>query len=215
MLSIRKTCLALALSVCLIGSAHAQVVTGEPAPDFKFTDIAGHDHSIAGLKGKIVVLEWTNPGCPFVKKWYSKGDMQKLQTELTKDPNVVWVSINSSGDGKEGYQKSDKEAQAWTSESHYAGTAYVRDPSGAFGRLYGAKTTPHMFVIDKDGKIAYQGAIDSIPSPNPADIAKADNYVSQAVVAIREGKAPKTGTTTSYGCGVKYADPAPAEEHAH
>jgi peroxiredoxin len=212
MLSLRNAVLALTVIGGLAGfgmNAQAQVITGEAAPDYTFSDINGTSHSISEFKGKIVVLEWTNPGCPFVKKWYSKGDMQNLQKTLVEDPNVIWVAINSSGKGKEGYVASDVEMKKWTTEVKFAGTAYVRDPEGTFGHLYGAKTTPHMFVIDQDGKVAYQGAIDNIPTPDQADIAKAENYVAKAVLAVRGGVAPKTVNTPSYGCSVKYAD-APA-----
>ncbi|HEY1096396.1 MAG TPA: redoxin domain-containing protein [Alphaproteobacteria bacterium] len=213
MITLRKTALALALIGGLLGfqsAAHAQVTVGKPAPDYSFTDIKGLSHSISGYKGKIIVLEWTNPGCPFVKKYYSQGDMQKLQALYTKDPGIVWIAINSSAAGKEGYAASDADAQKWATESKFVGTAYVRDPEGKFGRLYGAKTTPHMFVIDKDGNVAYQGAIDNLATPDPADIPKAENYVAKAIFAVRAGQKPLTINTPPYGCGVKYADPAPA-----
>lgn len=213
MMMLRKTALALALIGGLMGfnsAAHAQVTVGKPAPDYSFTDIKGLSHSISGHKGKIIVLEWTNPGCPFVKKYYNKGDMQKLQEAFTHNDSIVWIAINSSAKGKEGYQASDADAQKWATDNKFAGTAYVRDPEGKFGRLYGAKTTPHMFVIDKDGNLAYQGAIDSLATPDQADIAKAENYVAAAVRAVRAGQKPATINTPPYGCGVKYADPAPA-----
>lgn len=188
----------------LTGSAHA-VESGKAAPDYSFTDIDGNSHSIAGFKGKTVILEWTNPGCPFVKKFYDANEMQRIQKNVLKNDQIVWISINSSANGKEG--NLDKAAaKKYIAEHKAAPTAYVLDPSGAFGKLYGAKTTPHMFVIDKEGVLVYQGAIDSIKSFDQADITKADNYVLKALEAVKAGKAPATASSEPYGCGVKYAD---------
>lgn len=187
-----------------LSAAHAEIATGKAAPDHTFTDIKGVEHSINGFKGKTVVLEWHNPGCPFVKKFYDANAMQKTQSTALTDKDVVWVAVNSSAEGKEGYFASDKEAQAWLDKSGFKGTAYVRDASGELGRLYGAKTTPHMFVINKDGVLAYQGAIDSIKSVDAGDIAKADNYVLKALDAVKAGNTPKVTSTEPYGCGVKY-----------
>ena len=189
----------------MIGSAHAAVEVGSPAPDFKFKDISGAEHSIAGFKGKTVVLEWTNPGCPFVKKFYNAGEMQRVQSEARKDKNVVWVSVNSSAEGKEGFV-TDAEAKKYIADNKAHQTAYVRDPSGEFGKLYGAKTTPHMFVINKDGVVVYQGAIDSIKSFDADDIRKADNYVLKTLTALKDGKKVEPSSTESYGCSVKYKD---------
>ncbi len=206
------------LALTAVPHAHAQtapVVVGDKAPDYKFTDIDGKDHTIAGFNGKMVVLEWTNPGCPFVHKYYSKGDMQNLQAASTKTGDVVWVAVNSSGEDKEGYLASSAEFKKQIAKDNSHATYYVRDPKGTFGKLYGAKTTPHMFVIDKTGVIAYQGAIDSIPSPDQADIAKATPYVADALKALRTGSKPMTVNTPSYGCGVKYADDAPTADPTH
>jgi peroxiredoxin len=188
----------------LSGAAHAAPEVGKAAPDYVFSDINGKEHSIKGFKGKTVVLEWTNPGCPFVKKFYNAGAMQALQANAVKE-DVVWVAINSSAKGKEGNLTVD-EAKKYFKDHKVNASAYVLDESGAFGKLYGAKTTPHMFVIDKEGKLAYQGAIDSIKSADAADITKADNYVLEALADLKEGKAIKTTSTAPYGCGVKYAD---------
>lgn len=185
-------------------AAHAAVESGKPAPDFKFTDIAGKEHSIAGFKGKTVVLEWTNPGCPFVKKFYEADAMQKLQGDATAN-GVVWITINSSAKGKEG-ALSKEEAAKYVSDHVVKSTTYVVDESGEFGKLYGAKTTPHMFVINKDGVVVYQGAIDSIKSADAADIAKADNYVTAAIEAANKGEMPRVTSAAPYGCNVKYAD---------
>jgi peroxiredoxin len=211
-MTLKKLYLGVVLGVLALSPiAHAQtapVIVGETAPDYTFTDINGKQHSISGLKGKMVVLEWTNPGCPFVKKYYSKGDMQTLQANSTKAGDTVWIAVNSSGDGKEGYLASDADFKKLIAEQKSHATYYVRDPKGTFGKLYGAKTTPHMFVIDKNGVLAYQGAIDNIKSPDQADIAKATPYVTDALNALRKGDKVAMTTTQSYGCGVKYADDA-------
>lgn len=189
-----------------VSPAFAAVEAGKAAPEFAFKDIKGTEHKISGFKGKTLVLEWTNPGCPFVKKFYNGGDMQKFQSEALKDSNVVWVSVNSSADGKEGSFKDDAEAQKFVTDNKVASTAYVRDNSGAFGKLYDAKTTPYFVIVNKDGNVAYAGAIDSIKSTDAADIVKADNYVTAALASLAKGETPKTQSTESYGCGVKYAD---------
>lgn len=203
--------LILALTVCAAlaaPAARADVEVGKAAPDITFTDIKGASHSIAGFKGKTVILEWSNPGCPFVKKFYDGGDMPKIQAEALAmtDLNPVWIAVNSSANGKEGHLADNAAAQKWVDDNKFAGIAYVRDESGAFGKLYGAKTTPHMFVINKDGNVVYQGAIDSIKSADQADIAKADNYVLAALNALAKGEAVKTTSTPPYGCSVKYAE---------
>ncbi len=196
------------LAALIAGPAFAGVEIGKTAPDYSFKDINGEEHSISDLDGKIVVLEWTNPNCPFVHKFYDQGDMPRIQAEAKKmSKDVYWIAINSSAKDKEGYFATDEEAKADVAARKYAGDIYVRDPEGKFGKLYGAKTTPHMFVIDEDNKVAYAGAIDSIKSPDQPDIAKADNYVLAAVKALVAGKQPKVGSTESYGCGVKYNDP--------
>jgi len=202
----KKLLASLVLAFGLIsGSAHAVVEVGKTAPNYAFKDIKGNGHSIAGYKGKIVVLEWTNPGCPFVQKFYNGGEMQRVQREALKDTDVVWISINSSAKGKEGYL-SRAEASKYLTDHKVASSAYVRDYSGKFGKLYGAKTTPHMFVIGKDGNVVYQGAIDSIKSPDAEDIAKADNYVLKALAALKDGKQPEKTSTEPYGCSVKYGN---------
>ena len=173
-MNLKKLCLGLTAGLMLgaaalgfTATAQAQtapVTIGEKAPDYTFTDIDGKAHKLSDFRGKITVLEWTNPGCPFVKKYYSKGDMQRLQANTTKAGDVVWVAINSSGEGKEGYLASDADFKTLNTENKSAASLYTRDPKGTFGKLFGAKTTPHMFVIDKEGRLIYQGAIDSISS---------------------------------------------------
>ena len=193
----------LAATTMLASAAFAANV-GEPAPAFKGVDvISGNEVSNATLKGKTAVLEWTNPGCPFVKKFYSAGAMQKFQEAAVKD-GVVWVSINSSAAGKEGHLKDAAEAKASIAEHKTKSSAYVLDADGKIGKAFGAKTTPHMFVIAADGTLAYQGAIDSNPSADSADIATATNYVSEALKALAAGTAIKTPSTQAYGCFVKY-----------
>lgn len=189
----------------MCGAAYAGVSPGEPAPEYVFEDIEGINRSISSFKGKVVVLEWTNPGCPFVKKFYDAKEMQRVQTEALKDTNVVWFSINSSGPGKEGHMDTAA-ARKWVSDMGARPTGYVLDENGKFGKLFGAKTTPHIFIIDKEGKIAYQGAIDSIKSADADDIAKADNHVLKTLAALKDGKAVEPASTEPYGCGVKYAE---------
>lgn len=177
---------------------------GKPAPEFTGTDTDGNEIKLSNYKDKIVVLEWTNPECPFVKKHYDSGNMQKLQKELTAT-DVVWLSINSSAEGKQGYQTGE-EANKYMQEKDSSATARILDPTGAIGNLYGAKTTPHMFVIDATGKLAYEGAIDDNDSTNPADAEKAKNYVREAVKSLVLGGVVETPQTKPYGCAVKYAD---------
>jgi peroxiredoxin len=177
---------------------------GKPAPDFKLADTKGKEHELSSYKGKLVVLEWFNDGCPFVKKHYESKNMQNLQKEYTKK-GVVWLTINSSAQGKQGYHDAaeyDKIMQDFGGHQ----TAILLDRDGKVGHLYGAKTTPDMYVIDKKGDLVYSGAIDSIRSPEIADIAKATNYVKEALDDEISGKDVKVASTKSYGCSVKYAD---------
>ena len=182
--------------------AFAKVEPGEAAPEFTLTDSKGTSHNLSDFRGKLVVLEWLNHECPFVKKHYSGGDMQKLQKEYT-DKGVVWLSIISSAPGKQGH-RTGPQAEADTKDKNASPTAVLLDPAGTVGQKYGAKTTPEMFVIDKEGKVIYAGAIDSIKSTNAADVAKAENHVRQALDAALAGKPVPTPKTTPYGCSVKY-----------
>ena len=186
------------------GAAFAAPVIGKPAPEFKAVDVlSGKPVALGDLKGKTVVLEWNNFKCPFVKKFYSVGAMQKLQAKAVDD-GVVWVSINSSAKDKEGHLANAKEAKAVIAENKSNASHYLLDADGTIGHAYEAKTTPHMFVIDKEGTLVYMGAIDDKPSADSADIASATNYVSEALTALKKGKAVKTASTQSYGCFVKY-----------
>ena len=175
---------------------------GSAAPDFSLTDAKGQTHSLAQYKGKYVVLEWFNPECPFVKKHYGGGNMQKLQAEYT-GKGVVWLSIDSSAPGMEG-SLTPEQAQKTMSEWKTKQTALLLDPEGKAGRAYGAKNTPDMIVINPEGKIVYEGAIDSKATPNPADIPISTNYVKVALDESMAGKSVSTATTKPYGCSVKY-----------
>ena len=175
---------------------------GTNAPDFSLTDSKGKTQSVSQYKGKYVVLEWFNPECPFVKKHYGSGNMQKLQEEFTAK-GVVWLSIDSSAPGLEGNLTAEQ-ANAKIAEWKTKQTALVLDPDGKAGRAYGAKNTPHMFVINPEGKIVYEGAIDSKATPNPSDIASSTNYVKVALEESLAGKTVSNANTRPYGCSVKY-----------
>jgi len=184
-----------------VGFGAAKV--GEAAPNFTLTGGDGKEHSLADYKGKFVVLEWTNPQCPFVHKFYDSNAMQKLQKEETAK-GVVWLRINSSAEGKEGYQ-TPMDIAAYEETHHVASTASLLDPEGKVGHMYGARSTPHMFVIDARGVLVYAGGIDNKPSPNPEDIASAKNYVTSALDEAMAGKPVSVPTARPYGCSVKYA----------
>jgi hypothetical protein len=158
---------------------------------------------IAENNGKIIVLEWTNHLCPFVKKHYETGNMQALQSKYT-DKDVIWVSIVSSANDKQGHIDTNEEANIVFSDRGSNPSHIILDESGEIGKLYQAATTPHMFVIDREGKLAYQGAIDSISSASKGDVEKADNYVSLALDEILEGKEVSKKISSPYGCSVKY-----------
>ena len=175
---------------------------GAAAPDFSLPDAAGKTHSLSDYKGKYVVLEWFNPECPFVKKHYGSGNMQKLQSEYT-GKGVVWLSIDSNAAGLEGNltgEQAQKVMKAWNTKQ----TALLLDPEGKAGRAYNARNTPHMFVINPEGKIVYEGAIDSKATPNPADIPSSTNYVKAALDESMSGKSVSNSNTRPYGCSVKY-----------
>jgi peroxiredoxin len=182
--------------------AHAAPKVGEAAPAFTATDLNGKTRSLSEFKGKYVVLEWHNQGCPFVKKHYESGNMQKLQTELT-GKGAVWLSIISSAPGKQGFVTPDEE-KAYLAEQKAAPSEVLFDPEGTVGKAYGAKTTPHMYVIDDKGVLVYAGAIDDNPSSDAADAATAKNYVRAAFEEASAGKPVTTASTSPYGCGVKY-----------
>jgi len=190
-------------SLCLMSiAAAAEPEVGKPAPDFGGTDSNGKAVHLSDFKGAEVVLEWSNDSCPYVKKWYGSGEMQKLQAEAAK-LGVIWLTIISSAPGHEGFVSGDQANQD-TSSRNAVPTHVLLDPSGTIGHLYAAKTTPHMFVIGKDGKLDYMGGADSIPSTDPADIAKAEPYAREAIIAVASGKPVAHAVTRAYGCNVKY-----------
>lgn len=180
----------------------ADVSVGQAAPDFQALDVDGNGHRLSEFKGKFVVLEWFNYDCPFVKKHYGSGNMQALQKKWT-DKGAAWLSVNSSADGKQGNYP-PKQMKALAAERKTASTNILLDPEGKVGRLYGAKTTPHMFVIDPKGVLIYAGAIDDAPSADPKDIPGAKNYVDAALAESMAGKPVTDSSTQSYGCSVKY-----------
>ncbi len=166
------------------------------------TDQNGKVRTMSEFRGKPVVLEWTNPGCPFVKKHYSGGNMQSLQAS-TSAKGVAWITVNSSAPGKQGYLD-PKTASAEVAKTGFKGTFTALDSDGRLGKAFGAETTPHMYVLDATGKLVYMGAIDSIPSFAAEDIAKAENYVTKAVNEVLTGKPVSNPQTKAYGCSVKY-----------
>jgi peroxiredoxin len=196
----RRNLLSLVLTVCAL-SAFA-LTPGTQAPDFKGTDSNGVTHSLSQYRGKYVVLEWANKGCPYEQKHYLSGNMEALQKEWT-DKGVIWLSILSSAPGEQGNVTPAEENQ-YLKQMHAAPTAAILDPSGSIGRLYQAKTTPHIFVIDPTGKLIYQGAIDDKPTTDLADIKTAHNYLNEALNAAMSGKPVPIASTRPYGCSVKY-----------
>jgi hypothetical protein len=175
---------------------------GSPAPDFKGTDSTGVQHTLSQYRGKFVVLEWANQGCPYDGKHYLSGNMEALQRQWT-GKGVVWLSIISSAQGQQGYV-TPAEENSYLKTMHAAPTAAILDPSGTVARLYEAKTTPHIFVIDPTGKLVYQGAIDDKPTTDQADLKGARNYLNEALTAAMAGKPVPTEVTRPYGCSVKY-----------
>lgn len=176
---------------------------GKPAPAFTATTLAGETVSLSDLKGKVVVLEWTNFDCPFVKKHYAgSGNMPKLQEKYIAQ-DVVWITINSAAKGKQGWAETSAMAERAKKEGSKA-SHFIMDTDGTIGKAYGAKVTPHMFVICREGNLMYHGAIDSIRSTNGADVEKADPLLANAIDAVIAGQAVPNATNEPYGCGVKY-----------
>lgn len=183
----------------------ATAAVGQAAPEFSAMDTTGKTHRLSDYKGKLVVLEWTNPGCPFVQKHYS-GNMQGLQKEFV-GKGVVWLSINSTEADSGDYLAPGKLA-GWMRDKQAASSATLMDESGNIGQLYGAKTTPHMYIVSPQGQLVYAGAIDSIASARVNDIRTATNYVRQGLNEALGGKAISTVSTRAYGCSIKYKDKA-------
>ena len=194
--------LLLTASLAWIHSAFTAIEPGDPAPEFSLKDSRDNPQKLSSYAGKFVVLEWMNPECPFVKKHYGSGNMQKLQKQYT-GKGVIWLSIISSAPGKQGYC-TGPQAEANRKDQRADPTAVLLDPSGEIGQKYGAKTTPHIFIINPEGKVIYAGAIDSIRSTRPEDCAKADNYVRETLDAALAGKPVPHPSTQPYGCSVKY-----------
>jgi len=188
--------------IVLLASANAAAIVGKQAPPIELKDSNGKVVRLEAFKGKFVVLEWVNFQCPFVGKHYGSGNMQKLQKAYTQK-GVVWLSICSSAQGKQGYV-TGQEANTLVEAKGAAPTRFLLDPKGSAGKAYGAKTTPHMFVIDPKGTIVYNGAIDDTPSTDKADIATAKNYLVAALDSAMSGKKVETAATQPYGCSVKY-----------
>lgn len=192
------------VALLVVGTAtllSAGVESGKRAPDFTFTDLAGKTQKLSDFRGKVVVLEWLNPACPYVVRHYRSGNMQSTQTVAAAD-GAVWLQVNSTAMGDLDPEKSVE----WQKKQGVVATAYIRDQSGKLGRLFGAQTTPHCFVIGRDGTLAYQGAIDDQSQATQANTPAAHNYVKAALAALRAGQSVEKATTQPYGCGVKYGD---------
>ncbi len=192
------------------GKMTAEIAIDQPAPNFSLMGVDGKTYSLADFKGKNVVLEWVNFDCPFVKKHYHSGNMQQLQQQYGGKEDIVWLSICSSAPGMQG-NFTGEELTERIKQEEWSGSAYLIDADGSVGRMYGAKTTPHMFVIDKEGVLRYAGAIDNIPSTRVEDVKEATNFVSAALDNIMANKAVATKSSTPYGCSVKYAKDSKAE----
>ena len=188
----------------LAAPAVAQQATGAAAGNFRLTDATGKQVQLSDFRGKNVVLEWNNPGCPYVKKHYDSGNMQKTQAAARRD-GAVWLTINSGGPGKQGHM-TGPEARAFVASAKAQPTAYLLDPAGRVGKGYAAKTTPHLYVIDGKGVLRYQGGIDDKPTADQADIAGARNHVLAALGEMKAGKPVSVAETRPYGCSVKYAE---------
>ena len=201
-----KQLLAATLLACATSAALAAATVGQPAPAFTATDTSGKAVSLADFKGKHVVLEWVNPGCPFVVKHYQSANMQGTQKDAVAK-GVVWLTINSTHEDASDYKK-PAEMAAWMQQQKAAATATLMDASGKVGRAYGARTTPHMYGIDPVGTVVYAGAIDSKASSNPADVAGATNHVKAALAETLAGKPVSVASTRPYGCSIKYGSGA-------
>ncbi|MEP3653873.1 MAG: redoxin family protein [Litorimonas sp.] len=189
-------------ALALAAPATAKIATGSNVSDMTVTDSNGVQHNLSDFAGKKVILEWTNEGCPYVKKHYSTDNMQKTQATAKAD-GAVWLSVISSAPGKQGY-KTGEQANAWKEAQGADVTAIVLDPAGNMGKTFSAKTTPHMYIIDESQTLVYQGAIDDNSSANPATVEGAQNYVLAAMEDLKAGNAVATSDTPPYGCSVKY-----------
>ena len=193
-----------AAATILAAPALAAVTVGQPAPNFRVNDANGKVVQLSDFRGKTVVLEWNNPGCPFVKKHYDSGNMQKAQAAATRD-GVVWLTINSGAPGKQGHMEW-AEAKAFVTKAGAKPTHYLLDPKGVVGKGYGATTTPHMYIVNPQGTLVYAGGIDDKPTADASDIPGARNHVLAALGEVKAGKAVSVKTSRPYGCSVKYTD---------
>ena len=198
---LRRTLIALSAAAFAVG-AHAAAAVGQPAPDFTLKDASGKTVKLSDFKGKHVVLEWTNPGCPFVQKHYNSGNMPGTQKEAM-GKGVVWLAINSTEKASGDYLEPAR-LVAWKTERKSSPSAVLMDEEGTVGKAYGARTTPHMYIVNPQGQLIYAGGIDSIPSASADDIPKATNYVKVGVAEALAGKPLTASTTRPYGCSIKY-----------
>lgn len=190
--------------VCVAQNSFAEVAVGQMAPEFTAVDVNGKTHKLSDYKGKTVVLEWVNPGCPFVKKHYvASTNMQSTQKQALARQNVVWLAVNSTEKNHVDYM-APAALGAWMKQYGAQTSAVLMDESGDIGKSYGAKTTPHMYIINPKGQLAYAGGIDSIRTASAADIPKASNFVNLALAELDAGKAITVSSSVPYGCSVKY-----------
>lgn len=200
----RRLCLALPVTLAVLPRcAWATAKVGRPAPDFTAIDSNNQTVHFADLRGNVVVLEWTNDGCPFVGKWYRSGAMQQLQRDA-KSRGAIWLTVISSAPGEQGYADGAR-ANADTVSRRAAPSHVLLDPTGTLGHLYGAETTPHIFVANRAGVLAYMGGADSIPSTHVEDLARAEPYAREAITAVLDNQPVQHPVTRPYGCTVKYA----------
>ena len=202
---VAASALTLALAACSpeVAETLPDLPVGKAAPDFRLADADGRAVSLSDFRGKTVVLEWSNPECPSVKKHYESGNMQKTQAEAAAD-GVVWLTVTSSAEGKQGHL-TPAEAKAFNAGQESRRTAYLLDPQGVAGTSYGAKATPHMYIVNPDGSLAYRGAIDDKPTQDTADLPGARNHVLAALRELKAGKPVSVPTSRPYGCSVKYS----------
>jgi peroxiredoxin len=201
----RRTALLTAVTACaalLAGTAQAAAAVGQPAPAFTLTDTSGKTRTLAEFKGKTVVLEWTNPGCPFVRKHYDSANLPGLQKEFT-GKDVVWLAVNSTEKAASDYL-APAQLASWIQGKSGAPTATLMDEEGTVGKAYGARTTPHMYIVNPQGTLVYAGGIDSIASARVSDIQTATNYVRQGLNEALAGKPISQAQTQPYGCTIKY-----------
>lgn len=200
---LRRTLIATAAALLAAsGAAQAAATVGQPAPDFTLKDTSGKTVRLSDFKGQHVVLEWTNPGCPFVRKHYDSGNLPATQRDAA-GKGVVWLSVNSTERASSDYLEPAR-LTAWLAECKGGATAVLMDEEGTVGRSYGARTTPHLYIVNPQGVLIYAGGIDSIPSARPADIEKATNYVTAGLAEALAGMPVSAATTAPYGCSIKY-----------